>query len=181
MTEAPGGLRLVQDLLNTAGMPVASLPDLLDETSTAQRWLDGTLRAWARQTGRTTPSISLTEKDLAALRTLRGRVRGWVTGESENDGSLAMAADVSVRDGDLVYGPRGRGAAAITSLVALEALLASRTGELGRLKTCQNPACGAAFYDRSRSGTRVWHDMKTCGNTLNLRASRARRRQSSTA
>ncbi|MFF1285457.1 CGNR zinc finger domain-containing protein [Streptomyces sp. NPDC058299] len=46
------------------------------------------------------------------------------------------------------------------------------------MKTCRNPACGEAFYDRSRNGTRVWHDMKTCGNALNLRASRARRQHS---
>ncbi|MFB9444749.1 CGNR zinc finger domain-containing protein [Dactylosporangium vinaceum] len=60
--------------------------------------------------------------------------------------------------------------------MCLEALLASHVGILGRLKVCTNPSCGAAFYDLSRNSTRVWHDMKTCGNTMNLRASRARRR-----
>ena len=35
---------------------------------------------------------------------------------------------------------------------------------------------GFAFYDRSRNNGRVWHDVHTCGNVANLRASRARRR-----
>ncbi|MEU0254576.1 CGNR zinc finger domain-containing protein [Streptomyces sp. NPDC006184] len=72
----------------------------------------------------------------------------------------------------------GADGAAVASLVHLEALLASHTGAPSRLKMYRNPACGEAFYDRSRNGTRVWHDMKTCGNALNLRASRARRQHS---
>jgi predicted RNA-binding Zn ribbon-like protein len=36
--------------------------------------------------------------------------------------------------------------------------------------------CPCAFYDRSRNNSRVWHDVRTCGNVANLRASRARRR-----
>ncbi|MEK8106680.1 CGNR zinc finger domain-containing protein [Micromonospora sp. M12] len=87
-----------------------------------------------------------------------------------------MAADVSFRDGRLTYEPSGGGATAVASLVHLEALLAAHTGTLARLKTCMNPDCGAAFYDMSRNSIRVWHDMKTCGNAMNLRASRARRR-----
>ena len=34
----------------------------------------------------------------------------------------------------------------------------------------------AAFYDESRNSSRVWHDVKVCGNPVNARASRARRR-----
>ncbi|MGV9881539.1 CGNR zinc finger domain-containing protein [Streptomyces sp. NPDC003006] len=45
-----------------------------------------------------------------------------------------------------------------------------------RLKTCRNPLCRVAFYDRSRNNSGVWHDVKTCGNAANLRAYRARRR-----
>jgi predicted RNA-binding Zn ribbon-like protein len=45
-----------------------------------------------------------------------------------------------------------------------------------RLKLCRNPECAVAFYDRSKNSSAVWHNVKTCGNAANLRASRARRR-----
>jgi predicted RNA-binding Zn ribbon-like protein len=44
------------------------------------------------------------------------------------------------------------------------------------MRLCRNPTCRAAFYDRSKNNSAVWHDVKACGNAINLRASRARRR-----
>ncbi|MGW4943053.1 CGNR zinc finger domain-containing protein [Actinoplanes sp. NPDC004185] len=178
LAAAPGGLCVVQDLLNTASMPVASVPDLLAEETSAQTWLDVSLRTWGEQVGRPAPGITISGDDLTALRGIRSQIRRWLTDEAEDHAPRPLAADVSFRDGRLAYEPQGNGAAAVASLVLLEVLLASHTGTLRRLKTCMNPACGAAFYDLSRNGTRVWHDMKTCGNTMNLRASRARRRES---
>ncbi|MEA5365288.1 CGNR zinc finger domain-containing protein [Amycolatopsis sp., V23-08] len=49
---------------------------------------------------------------------------------------------------------------------------------MARFRTCAKAPCGAAFYDTSRSGSRVWHDVKTCGNVVNLRASRSRQKKS---
>lgn len=170
---APGGLSVVQDLLNTAGMPAGLVPDLLADPATAQTWLAASMRTWADRTGRDAPRITVTGDDLPALRELRASVRGWLTDDSAEQVTHPLTADVSWRDGHLDHEPGD-----VASLVLLEMLLASHTGTLRRLKTCQNPACGAAFYDQSRNCTRVWHDMKTCGNTMNLRASRARRRQS---
>lgn len=34
----------------------------------------------------------------------------------------------------------------------------------GRLALCASPTCRAAFFDTSRSRTRKWCDMNTCGN-----------------
>jgi predicted RNA-binding Zn ribbon-like protein len=45
-----------------------------------------------------------------------------------------------------------------------------------RLKTCRNPRCRVAFYDRSRNASGVWHSVRVCGNAINLRAHRERRR-----
>jgi hypothetical protein len=50
-----------------------------------------------------------------------------------------------------------------------------------RLKLCHEPRCRVAFYDRSKNNSRVWHDTATCGNQVNSRAHRARRRQQSMA
>ena len=176
LAAAPGGLCLVQDLLNSASMPAASIPDLLADQTSAQAWLDGSLRTWGEQTGRPAPGVTISDADLAPLRDLRTRVRGWITNNADDGVPQRLETGVAFRDGHLAVEPRGDGAAAVTSLVLLEALLAAPTGALRRLKACPNPACGAAFYDRSRNCTRVWHDMKTCGNAANLRASRARRK-----
>jgi predicted RNA-binding Zn ribbon-like protein len=45
-----------------------------------------------------------------------------------------------------------------------------------RLKTCRNPQCPLAFYDRSRNASGVWCSVRICGNAINLRAHRERRR-----
>jgi predicted RNA-binding Zn ribbon-like protein len=178
LAAAPGGLCVVQDLVNSASMPAASVPDLLADETSAQAWLDSALRTWQEQTGHPSPRITIGADDVVALRDLRSLMRGRLAGGIDDGTPHSLEADITFRDGSLIYTPRDDGAAAVASLIHLETLLASHTGTLSRLKTCKNPACGAAFYDRSRNGTRVWHDMKTCGNAVNLRASRARRRHS---
>lgn len=175
---APGGLCLAQDLLNTAPLPAAALPDLLVDVTTARSWLQDSLRRWSDQTGQSLPVIAIGKKDLPALHELRDVARGWLGEEVTDHPPRHVQVNVAHRDGRLTYQPDGAGAATVDSLVTLEVLLASRTGTLGRLKLCLNPSCRAAFYDLSRNGTRVWHDKETCGNAINLRASRARRRAS---
>ena len=73
-------------------------------------------------------------------------------------------------------GPRDRGWRAIASVALIEVMEAQRVDTWRRLKTCREPLCRAAFYDRSRNNSRVWHDVHTCGNAVNLRAHRARQR-----
>jgi predicted RNA-binding Zn ribbon-like protein len=77
--------------------------------------------------------------------------------------------------GVVAYRSMGRGWKRRAGTVHAELLLAQATGTRERLKACQNPDCRAAFYDRSRNSSSVWHDTKLCGNAINLRASRARR------
>jgi predicted RNA-binding Zn ribbon-like protein len=49
-------------------------------------------------------------------------------------------------------------------------------GTARRLKICPNEWCHVAFYDRSKNNSAVWHDQASCGNIVNVRASRARKR-----
>jgi predicted RNA-binding Zn ribbon-like protein len=35
-----------------------------------------------------------------------------------------------------------------------------------RIKQCASPTCERFFLDESKSGTRTWCDMKTCGNRM---------------
>jgi predicted RNA-binding Zn ribbon-like protein len=45
------------------------------------------------------------------------------------------------------------------------------------LKACRNPLCSVILYDSSKNQVRVWHNTSVCGNLINLRAPRGRRRE----
>jgi predicted RNA-binding Zn ribbon-like protein len=52
---------------------------------------------------------------------------------------------------------------------------AQADGSWDRLKTCTNPECLWAFFDRSHSRRGQWCDMASCGNVIKNRNLRARR------
>ena len=180
LVPAPGGLALVQDVVNTraAGRPREA--DLLDSgLEVAQQWIDGLAADWARATGAPTVEVPvLGSSDLPRLRALRDDVTELL----QRDGSAAHLRDgVTVRltlgvDGQALVTPGGGAARWLTGAVLGEAFRAQTAGTWRRLKVCRNHACSGAFYDRSKNNSGVWHDVRTCGNVANLRASRARRR-----
>ncbi len=180
--EAPAGLALLQDLLNTRstmsyGADLLSLPD------DAQRWLTDGLAMWSRVTGLPAPVLLLSSTDLRSLRRLRATFEGVILAGNRNvepDGALPPA-DVAVSlvpdaDGWVRMVPAGRGTRWLASALWAEALLAQQAGLWPRLKLCHNADCRAAFFDTSRNNSGVWHDVSTCGNTANLRAFRERKR-----
>lgn len=205
---APGGLALVQELLNTATRPGAEashVADLLSDADTANRWLATASAQWVEATGQSDPGLQLGDADLAPLRRFREAVRAAAVGpaseavsaggpDGPEPGSAARrsapspaaspipttaAATVALRfteDGSVAYGTSASGWRGLAALVTTEALLAQRSGTWERFKTCPFPECGIAFFDRTRNNNRVWHDVRTCGNRTNLRASRQKRR-----
>ncbi|MFC8125842.1 CGNR zinc finger domain-containing protein [Streptomyces sp. NPDC057302] len=195
-TAVPGGLGLVQDILNTAPSRVAPDADLLGDLAAAQEWVAVALPTWAAKTGRTAVRLTLTEEDLPKLRQLREQLRralhsrcGTADGESgtahDESGTArftSCALQVNLHgDAALTTEPEGEGWRWLTSAVLCEALLAQTTGEWRRLKICRNERCATAFYDRSRNNSGVWHSTRDCGNAANLRASRRRRREGAEA
>ncbi|MEU6829415.1 CGNR zinc finger domain-containing protein [Nocardia beijingensis] len=50
------------------------------------------------------------------------------------------------------------------SVIAADAIGIIAGERDGRLALCTSPTCRAAFFDTSRSRTRKWCDMNTCGN-----------------
>jgi predicted RNA-binding Zn ribbon-like protein len=180
--EAPVGLALLQDLLNTRStMSYGS--DLLGLPDDAQRWLTDALTMWSRVAGLPAPVLLLSSTDLRSLRRLRATFEGVILAGNRNvepDGALPPA-DVPVSlvpdaDGWVRMVPAGRGTRWLASALWAEALLAQQAGLWPRLKLCHNPDCRAAFFDTSRNNSGVWHDVSTCGNTANLRAFRERKR-----
>ena len=179
--EAPGGLALVQELLNTrATMHYGA--DLLLHADDAQRWLTEALATWSRVSGLPAPTLLISSNDMRSLRRLRTTFENVIlaAGKERLDGALPPA-DVPVSlvpdaDGWVRMVPTGRGTRWLASALWAEARLAQQAGLWSRLKLCHNADCRAAFFDTSRNNSGVWHDVSTCGNTANLRAFRERKR-----
>jgi predicted RNA-binding Zn ribbon-like protein len=177
-TVADGGLALVQDLMNTipAGRPRAT--DLLQDVETAQGWADTALADWAEATGHPAPTVVLDERGLGELQALRADLRGAVAGSGASGPELRNASvGLSLgADGHVDLHPRGQGWRVLVGQILIEVFEAQRADTWRRLKTCRNDRCAVAFYDRSRNNSGTWHNVRICGNAVNLRASRARRR-----
>jgi len=62
------------------------------------------------------------------------------------------------------------------SEIAAALVHVSSTGEINRLKQCPNVQCGVLYWDRTRSRTRRWCTMRTCGNRAKARRYAARRK-----
>jgi hypothetical protein len=183
-TAADGGLALVQDLMNTipAGRPRQT--DMLQDVGTAQGWVDAALADWSEATGRPAPVVALDERGLDELQALRADLRGVVGGSGDPTSPELRAASIGVSlgaDGTAELHPRGQGWRVLVGLLLIEVLEAQRADTWRRLKTCRNDRCAVAFYDRSRNNSGTWHNVRICGNAVNLRASRARRRAAATA
>jgi predicted RNA-binding Zn ribbon-like protein len=181
---APAGLALVQDLVNTHTVQRGGT-DLLPDRGSAEAWLRTAAGEWARSRGLEAPELSLTEADVAALRALRDVVQELLAvpaGQRPVQGidtpvgtrRRTQVGVVSDDEGRVGMAPVGTGAGWLESAVWSEILLAQQNGEWSRLKLCREPGCRSAFYDTSRNGSGVWHNVRSCGNIANLRASRTR-------
>jgi predicted RNA-binding Zn ribbon-like protein len=178
LTPAPGGLGLVQDFLNTTGIEGYG-PDLLADTTAASAWADGAVRTWSSVRGLHVQPPPLDDADVPKLRALRDTIAGLVAGElraGRGTGAASTALTLS-ETGEVRLEPAGTGWRWLASALWGEILLSQRDGTWRRIKRCHNPRCASTFFDRSKNNSGVWHDVKTCGNAANLRASRARRRE----
>ncbi|OEV12620.1 CGNR zinc finger domain-containing protein [Streptomyces nanshensis] len=81
-------------------------------------------------------------------RSAQGRAAAFLTPEGERQWRLGSASRVEDALG----------------VIAADAIGIIAGERDGRLALCASPTCQAAFFDTSRSRTRRWCDMNTCGN-----------------
>lgn len=172
----------MQDVINTRSADRPRKPDLLDDLDSAQGWLDSALEQWSVLNGAPQERIVLHERDLESLRDLRADLHALLIARADpkRAASAMHPATLAARmepDSTVSLEPRGEGWRRVSAIVLLEAFVAQQQDTWRRLKICGNERCGSAFYDRSRNSSGVWHDARVCGNAINLRASRARRRK----
>jgi predicted RNA-binding Zn ribbon-like protein len=146
--------------------------------------------AWMREAGLIGPDTAVAPSDLERARAIRESIRALLAhnsgGPVPSSDDLAPLEDLArshgVRlsvdpTGHLHLGPQSQGRVEDALLALLLVVRdAQEMGTWPRLKTCGNPDCRWAFFDRSHSRRGVWCDMASCGNLIKNRNLRARRR-----
>jgi predicted RNA-binding Zn ribbon-like protein len=160
---APGGLALVQDLLNTRASEEHG-PDLLRDSANAETWAAHAVDAWSDQRGTYSQLPALTNYDAGRLRDLRSALEGALAGVPL--GQLASFPGTVrftvVGAEEISWMPRGQGWRWLSGAVLGEILLSRNAGTWQRLKQCRSSACRAAFYDSSWNMSGVWHNPGAC-------------------
>ena len=144
------------------------------------------LLAWLRHRSFATledPSI----QDVAWAVEFREALRELVSG---NSGATPSATAVEIvarasrtaslrlefsQGGSVTLAPIGSGLEAAVASVLTAVHTAMAAGTWSRNKTCGNPECRRAFYDRSRNRSGIWCEMAACGNRMKARRFRKRR------
>ncbi|MEV6959203.1 CGNR zinc finger domain-containing protein [Streptomyces sp. NPDC051207] len=160
---APGGLALIESLVNTLDVERGT-----DRLGTPE--------------GRA--AFGLTEKDLPAARELRESLRAALLAHAGHPahrevtplGDLLARAPLHVtvdeHDGSAALAPAdGRSLLSRVAGAVAEALVA---GTWTRLKACEAADCLWAYYDRSPAGRGRWCSMQVCGARAKMRRYRAK-------
>ncbi|OIK23632.1 CGNR zinc finger domain-containing protein [Streptomyces malaysiense] len=160
---APGGLALVESLVNTVDL--ADGADSLDTEEGRGR-------------------LGVTEGELAGARELRESLRAALLAHAGHPphrtvtplGELLARAPlyVAVDEGDGSAALAPAADAALLSRVAAAVAEALVAGTWMRLKACEAASCHWAYYDRSPAGRGRWCSMRVCGAREKMRRYRAK-------
>jgi len=177
---------LFMDFLNSEwrdGIRDDSLEDRLDKPG----WWENVMADWGMTVDR-----PMSETDREELKALRSRLRVWVEklaeGKQLNEEDFhqmnTYLNQVPVRR---VLVPKNGGYGwrlipdkadwrwVASEIVASLAELLVRH-DPARIRICENRQCLWVFYDISRNRSRRWCDHRTCGNRMNVRKHRQRKR-----
>jgi predicted RNA-binding Zn ribbon-like protein len=167
------------DLCNTTPVVDGQPLELLDTPADLRAWLD-TAVSPDLLPNRAAPN----QATLDWARRLRHALRAVLTADVDRSAPLRRLNTVL---GELTavpaVGPNGalhlRAAGTQTTIRLALAQLAIDACALSpeRVRHCANPRCVLIFYDTTKSGTRRWHDMATCGNQAKAAAHYTRLKQ----
>lgn len=177
--EASAAVEVLQEFVNTREVETGG--EVLENPSALREWLAGH--------GLLDPSAPVTPADLRLALELRETLRALAAANNEGGsdpeavGALNRIADglpLALRldpAGGARLEPLSPGApGAIARLLGI-VFRAAVDGSWTRFKACHNDACRWAFHDVSKNRSRRWCASESCGNVMNARAYRSRRRQ----
>ncbi|MFG2533275.1 CGNR zinc finger domain-containing protein [Streptomyces sp. NPDC048516] len=120
---------------------------------------------------------SCTEYQLDRARELRESIHAAATAVANQDSlpplavhiindcsAHGMASPILTSEGSREWRLRSASVEDALSVIAADAVSIIAGERDGRMALCASPTCRAAFFDTSRSRTRRWCDMNTCGN-----------------
>lgn len=160
---APGGLELVQSLVNT--LDIESGADSLETAEGRARF-------------------GLAEEDISGARELRESLRVTLLAHAGHPPHRAvtplgdllavspLVVAVDAADGSATLAPTDGGP--LLSRVAAAIAQALVEGTWARLKACEAADCHWAYYDRSPAGRGRWCSMQVCGARAKMRRYRAK-------
>ncbi|MGW1673226.1 CGNR zinc finger domain-containing protein [Streptomyces sp. NPDC002324] len=162
---APGGLALVESLVNTLDLETGA--DALDAP-------EGSVRLGLAADEDITAVRDLRESLRAALLAHAGHApHRTVTPLGELLAAAPLVVAVSAEDGSATLRPAAD-PAPLVSRVAAAVAEALTAGTWQRLKACEAPDCHWAYYDRSPAGRGRWCSMQVCGARAKMRRYRAK-------
>ncbi|HXE89661.1 MAG TPA: ABATE domain-containing protein [Terriglobales bacterium] len=185
------GNRLCLDFVNTRVIEHGKPADYLQSGTDVGRWLKAAGAGTAEGSPRNVPGGARLLREARTLRhALERMARQLAAGRPVPRSSVAAINRVLrarrehlqlVRTGGGFHTARQSETGDTLGLLAPVAFSAARLlteDDPSRVRRCRNPACILYFYDTTRSRTRRWCSMQTCGNRLKVAAHRRRSRRS---
>lgn len=168
---APGRLILVEGFLNTWSGELG-----FDDFETA-----ASTNAWLRGVGLWTRSKKVTSKQREKIVLFRSSLRTWVLDENAAQPLNDLIAEIAFRAefgsaGTVHFGATGDPYKGVLGSLTAVISESQQDGTWDRFKCCELPTCGWAFYDPTRSRTKRWCSMKTCGSRHKAREYYKRKR-----
>lgn len=169
---APGNLILLEGFLNTWTGELG-IEDFNTTSST---------EAWLRSVDLWTSSKKITAEQTQKIIQFRSDLRAWILDQECYQPLNTLLSQVHFQaefnaNGEVQFRPTGDACDKVLGAL-IEIILESQKNKTwDRMKCCALPSCGWAFYDSTRSRTKRWCSMKTCGSRHKSREHYKRKQQ----
>ena len=168
---APGTLVLLEGFLNTWSGELD-----IDDLHTVK-----SAEAWLRSVPLWTGSKKLTSEQHQKIVKFRSDLRSWILDKGNTQPPNELAAEISFRaefrsEGDVRFLPADVGYDGVIGMLIKVISESQQNGTWDRFKCCDLPTCGWAYFDSTRSRTKRWCSMKTCGSRHKAREYYKRKR-----
>lgn len=185
---SPSEVALVEEFLNT--LDLERFGDKADKPDDQRDIIDTPthLKGWFVEHDLLSRRARVSTADVEAAIALRNGLRAMLRaaqGLTFDSEALARARRLSRRvtltldlgdDGNPRLSPAGSSVERVLGRLLADVAVAEATGALSRLKVCSADDCQFVFFDHSRSRTKRWCSMDTCGNRMKTRRYRHRHR-----
>lgn len=156
---APGELIRVQGFLNTWSQELG-----IEDFESPQA-----MESWLRKASLWDADKSVSVREHQRIADFRLQLRAFVRDPAQGQPLAALTEKLSFSmclddAGVLSMAPAGRGSDLVLGRLLSIVYNSMTDGTWARFKCCGLESCGWAFYDTTRSRTRRWCSMRTCGS-----------------